>query len=254
MWESQSLPWARVQYLEIQKERVKKLLIPVSVITVLLTFDYFYVCPASDSLISENLLGLVTTLCIIATTFAVYQFLQYDFEMQKLKSNDLVSEQKRRNIEKSKELLKKAGVQSGQKLMKSTFNLHENYTPVYQNFDVTSPIQPQPLKLNIKSFDYADDIAEVFMKNKGIDKKIKTWIQNVRLWYSKDFLPLILENYTNNLTKLNSLLREHTQGKDRPWIYAGTFEDEGFTTSYEEHVLQKGEFTRYPGSCDRNRM
>ena len=108
MWESQSLPWARVQYLEIQKERVKKLLIPVSVITVLLTFDYFYVCPASDSLISENLLGLVTTLCIIATTFAVYQFLQYDFEMQKLKSNDLVSEQKRRNIEKSKELLKKA--------------------------------------------------------------------------------------------------------------------------------------------------
>jgi len=239
MWDSHSLPWARVQHLEIQKERMKKLLIPVALITILLTLDYCYVSPSSDSLISENLLGLVTSFGLIATTIAVYQFLQCDFEMQKLKSNDLVTEQKRRNIEKSKELLKKAGVESGQKIIKNTFSLHDNYAPTYQKYPAMSPINTQPLKLNLKPFDYVDDIAEEFMKSKGLDKKIKGWIQNIKLWYSKEFLPLILENYTSNLTRLNALLREHTQGKERPWIYMGTFEDEGFTTSYEESMYYK---------------
>ena len=173
MWESSSLPWARVQYLELQKEKIKKLLIPVSIITILMILDYFYIQPSPDSLISEKFLGLITTGCIIATTYAVYQYLQYDFEMHKLKSNDLVTEQKRRNIEKSKELLKKAGVQSGQKIIKSTINIHENYTPVYQNYENLTPIMTQPLKLNIRPFDYTDDIAEEFMRTKGIEKKIK---------------------------------------------------------------------------------
>ena len=241
MWESQTSPWARVQYLEMQKEKIKKLLLPVSAITIFLILDYFYIQPSSDSVFSDNLLGLVTTVCIVATTYAVYQYLQFDFEMHKLKSNDLVNEQKRRNIEKSKELLKKAGIQSSQKLIKTNFNLHEStsFSPGYQNYENFTPMSATPLKLNIKPFDYTDDIAEEFMKSKGIDKKIKTWMQNIKLWYSKELLPLILDSYASNLTKLNAFLREHTQNKDRPWIYSATFEDEGFSASYEESMYYK---------------
>ena len=36
------------------------------------------------------------------------------------------------------------------------------------------------------------------------------------------------------MNKLNSLLREHTSTKERPWIYTGTFDDEGLQISYEE--------------------
>lgn len=234
MWESSSLPWARVQYLEIQKEKLKKLLIPVSGITVLVILDYFYIQPTPDSFISERILALVSTACIVGTTFGVYKYLQYDFESHKLKSNDIITEQKRRNIEKSKELLKKAGVQSAQKVIRTNINLYENYSPVHQTYENVSPVIPQPLKLNIRPFDYTDNIAEEFMKSKGLDKKIKSWMQNIRLWYSKEFLPLILENYTSNLNRLNSLLREHTRNKERPWIYSGTFEDEGLSVSYEE--------------------
>lgn len=236
MWDFQSLPWARLQQLETQKDKIKMLLGPLSLITVILILDYCYVVPADDSMFSHSLLALVTTGCLVMTTYSVYKYVQCDSEIHKLRNNDLISEQKRRNIEKSKELLKRAGINSSQKITKSTMSMHENYRPSYPMYENYASPPSQPLKLNIKPFDYVDDVAEEFMRSKGLDKNIRKWIQNVKLWYSKQFLPLILENYETNLKNLNSLLRESTRDKDKSWIYAGTFDDESISVSYEESM------------------
>lgn len=241
MWEAPSLPWAMLRYLEQQKEKITKFLLPVSILTLILIFDYFYIEPTPDSLFSEKLLALITILCLLATTYGVYLYLDCELKMQKLKNNDLATEQKRRNIEKSRDLLKKAGIASAQKTGK-VFAVPDIYKPSYPYQRAYEPAQTDltpNLKLNLKPFDSFDDLAEDFMKTLGIDKQIKRWIQNIRLWYSKQFLPLILENYSTNITRLNALLREYTQMKDRPWIYSGTFDDEGSQVSYDESMYYK---------------
>ena len=241
MWEASSLPWAKLRNLEQQKEKILKFLYPVSGLTVLLIFDYFFITPGPDSLFTENILALVTIAGIVASTYGVSQYLKCELEIQKLQSSDVAAEQKRRNLEKSRELLKKAGIFNAPKVTKS-FVSNDVCKPSYpyqRGFENTPVDLGQNLKFNLKNFEGADDLTEEFLKSLGVEKNIKRWIQNVKLWYSKQFLPLILENYSDNLTKLNCIIREYTQSRDRPWIYSGTFEDEGSQVSYEESTYYK---------------
>mmetsp|Transcript_10550 Transcript_10550/g.10556 ORF Transcript_10550/g.10556 Transcript_10550/m.10556 type:complete len:166 (-) Transcript_10550:343-840(-) len=65
-------------------------------------------------------------------------------------------------------------------------------------------------------------------------------MQNIRLWYSKDFLRLVLESHLENLLALNKQLREFTQGKDRYWIFEGSFdESRGLDLTFEERNYYK---------------
>ena len=90
--------------------------------------------------------------------------------------------------------------------------------------------------MNILPFKLTDEVAENFMRKKGIDKKMKTWIQNIRIWMSKDLITLILTNHRENLDQLNQFLKYYTENRaERPWIFEKTLDEASYLNlSYEE--------------------
>ena len=234
-----AFPWANLRNLEQQKEKIIKFLYPVSGLTLILIFDYFFII--SDSLFSESLLVFITIVGILASTYGVSQYLKCELEMHILQSNDSTIDHKRRNSKKNIDLLRKAGILNA---TIQTKNLASNdiCKPIYhyqRGFENTPIDLGKILKINFKDFEKNNNLTEVLIKSLGIDQSIKKWIKNVKLWYSKELLPLILKNYSDNLTKLNVMIREYTQGRDKPWIYSGTFYDEGAQVTYEESTYYK---------------
>ena len=241
MWNPSLLPWAKLRNLEQQKQKIIKFLYPVSGLTLILIFDYFFIVSGPDSLFSESLLAFITIVGILASTYGVSQYLKCELDIHLLQKNDMTSDHKRKNLEKNRDLLKKAGILNAAKLTKE-LESNDICKPNYhyqRGFEIIPINLEKKLKFNFKNFETNNDLTEVFMKSLGVDQKIEKWIKNVKLWYSKELLPLIIKNYSENLNSLNMMIREFTQGRDKPWIYSGTFEDEGTQVTYEESTYYK---------------
>lgn len=243
MQDPYSSPWAKVQQRKERQEKLRYFLIALASVSVLLLIDLFYVPPNDSSFFGSNFLAPLTLACIAFTGLVAYKYVQEDFETYQLTRDDLSTDSRKRYLEKSKETLRKAGIASTKSKLIAP---PHDYPIQQQNMHHTYPIQSRPvantpqLNLNLRPFDNADEMAESFMSNKGIDKKIRGWLQNIRLWYAKDFLRLVLENHLENLLALNRQLREYTQGKDRFWIFEGSFdESRGLDLTFEERTYYK---------------
>ncbi|CAG9314468.1 unnamed protein product [Blepharisma stoltei] len=242
MYDPNSSPWAKSQQRKDRQEKLRYFLIALASVSVLLTIDLFYVSPSESSLFGTSFLAPLTLICIAFTGIVAYMYVQEDFEVYKLTRDDLPADSRKRYLEKSKETLRKAGIASSKsKVTSFSHDFPSMATPLHQSY--TAQVKPSTspqLNLNLRAFDSVDDLAESFLANKGLDKKIRTWMQNIRLWYSKDFLRLVLESHLENLLALNKQLREFTQGKDRYWIFEGSFdESRGLDLTFEERNYYK---------------
>lgn len=78
------------------------------------------------------------------------------------------------------------------------------------------------------------DATSVFMERKGVNSNLRLGISEVRKWFSKDLLPLILSSHIENCRRLNSLLQRLTSQTGETWVYEGSFDLPMVQLTYEE--------------------
>lgn len=257
MQQQPGTPWQYLQDLQNRRHKSRVLLSVLLGILGILLADLYFVGQTHDSMFGSNVVSLLALLTVSVTVYVVYKSIQDDLELKLLSRDDLVNDFKRKNLENSKELLRKAGLESiKRRLVSVPHSLPEQFSPAVQERFYASPsyssyspypiysqpspvIQPQ-LQLNLKSFDYSDELAENFLRSKGLDTRIRNWMENVRKWFAKELIPMVLTSHIENLMILNKLLREFSATKERFWIFEGSFDETKLIDlTYEERTHYK---------------
>ena len=78
------------------------------------------------------------------------------------------------------------------------------------------------------------DATSQFIERKGLNSSLRLWINEVRKWFSKDLLPLILSSHIENCRRLNSLLQRLTSQTGETWVYEGSLDLPMVQLTYEE--------------------
>lgn len=248
MQQQQGTPWQYLQDLQNRRHKSRVLLSVLLGILGILIADLYLIGPTHDTVFGSNVVSFLALLTVSVTVYVVYKSIQDDLELKLLSRDDLVNDFRRKNLENSKELLRKAGLESVKRRIVSmphsfpeqfsppqherlytapsypSYSAYPTYTSL-PNYSHPSPLMQPSLQLNLKSFDYSDELAEAFLRSKGLDSRIRTWMENVRKWYAKEMIPIVLTGHIENLLTLNKLLREFSSNKERFWIYEGSFDE-----------------------------
>lgn len=78
------------------------------------------------------------------------------------------------------------------------------------------------------------DATSQFLERKGLNPNVRMWVNELRKWFSKDLLPLILSSHIENCRRLNSLLQRLTSQIGESWVYEGAFGLPMVQLTYEE--------------------
>jgi len=78
------------------------------------------------------------------------------------------------------------------------------------------------------------DSTSQFLERKGLNPNMRMWVNELRKWFSKDLLPLILSSHIENCRRLNSLLQRLTSQIGESWVYEGAFGLPMVQLTYEE--------------------
>ena len=92
-----------------------------------------------------------------------------------------------------------------------------------EHVEVQAPMPLRPL-----------DETTQFMEKRGEFANVRDWICEVRKWFSKDLIPLILSSHIENCKMLNSLLRRFTSHKEQFWVFEGSLGQSMVKLTHEE--------------------
>jgi hypothetical protein len=212
-----------------------------------LLFDLFFIESVEGALFGKTAITLLALVNAVACCALGYSQVKDELEIRVQMQYESGSGHRRKQHEVTKEILRKASQECAKYEVLQTSPVRTAPTPYKQPtyydpstfktyYDQTTPpFKSSPPILNLKPFDYSSDLADSFLRSRGLDKKMRDWIENVRKWFANDLLPLILSGHIENLLSLNRLLKQLTSNKDRCWIYEGSFDDEKLLSlSYEE--------------------
>lgn len=251
MWQQQN-DWQRLTQLKDRHARTKTYLLCLVVLLIALLFDLFFIEPSDGALFGKTAITMLALTTAVACCALGYSQVKDELEIKLQIHHDSGSGQRRKKHEVSKEILRKASQECAKYEVLHTTSPVRNYTgptpykqptyfdpsvPTYKSYyDQATPLaKPSPPILNLKPFDYSSDLADSFLRSKGLDRKMRDWVENVRKWYANDLLPLILSGHIENLLAINRLLKHFTGTKDRNWIYDGSFDDGNvLNLTYEE--------------------
>ena len=220
-------PFVHKQQLRETQEKLMFLLVSLGLVSVLLCADLLFVETSQTPVLDTNSVTILTFICVLLTGFVAYKYKQNDLNIKSLSRDHLYDETRSNTLRKSKDILRRASQESTTSKGFARRQWTEPVARIQQQQPVYTPnIQtPQINFKNIRPYDFGDDIAENFIQSKNLQTKIRTWIQNIRMWYSKDILPHIIANHIENLQSLNRQLHEITKDKPQKCIFEGSFDD-----------------------------
>jgi hypothetical protein len=239
VWQQQHDPWQSVTLLKERHGRTKSYLMCLTVIFIVLLFDLLFIEPIEGAIFGKATMSLLALATALGCCALGYSLVKDELEI-KLQMQQGGGLQRSKAYSASKELLRRASQECAKyevlqssppiKTAPTPYKQPVYYDPSVPTFNpyyeqTSPPFKPAPPLLNLKPYDYSSDLANSFLRSKGLDRKMRDWVENVRKWFACDLLPLILSGHIENLLALNRLLKHFTANKDRCWIYEGAFDD-----------------------------
>ena len=207
-------------------------LLCLGLVLVVLVLDLFYVADTVERpLVSQTSLS-VLVLLVLGTTLTLAKYAQD--EGKHYGSGRLKDTLHQESQEFAHNLLRECQLECG-----SMRPSHSTPLPTYP--PLTSSPSPVPYLHAYASTPRSQlDPTSQFLEQKGLNSDLRTWTTNIRKWFSKDLLPLILSSHIENCKRLNFLLRRLTMNTGEAWVYEGTFGLPMVQLTYEEeHYSRK---------------